>query len=109
MNNEMNQECKQGLISCVVVTYKQQSEYLYETLKSILEQDYTSVEIIVADDGTPDFDSNSIYNFVERNAKKNLYKVVILHNSKNEGTVKNLNMGLKSCTGELVYCFELFQ
>ena len=36
------------LISVIILTYKQQN-YLFDTIKSVLEQDYPSLELILSD------------------------------------------------------------
>ena len=42
------------LISVVVITYREFS-YIYETIDSILQQDYPNIEIVITDDASLDF------------------------------------------------------
>jgi glycosyltransferase involved in cell wall biosynthesis len=44
---------KEDLISCIVPVFNGE-RYLAEAIKSILTQNYPSIEIIVADDGSTD-------------------------------------------------------
>jgi len=88
------------LITCIIVTYKQR-EYLIENIKSVLMQDYLNIEIIVSDDGTPDFDEDVIRNEISASRKK-INNLIIIHHEKNVGTVKNINSALSKSNGEYI-------
>ncbi len=86
-------------ISVVIPCYNNFG-YIYETLESVLYQDYPSVEIVVTDDGSiafPDFDIRSFIQ--ERLGEK---KYTILHSEHNCGTVRNLNKALKHLKGDYI-------
>ena len=58
---------KNALISIIVLTYRNQS-FLNETLKSILEQDYPRIELIISDDASGCFNREKVEKFI------NIYK-----------------------------------
>lgn len=78
------------LISAVVVHYNN-GEYLYETLDSILRQDYPNIELLITDDcSTEGFDVDRVIQYINKNRHENLKRTIININQKNLGTVKNL-------------------
>lgn len=82
-------------LSVLLVSY-QSGEKLYEALKSILDQTYSDMEIVVCDDGSDDFDEERLRAFIGDRAVK------LLHHPENVGTVHNLNDGLSLCSGEWI-------
>lgn len=92
---------KNGLLTCIVLTYRN-GEFLFETIDSILMQDYPHIELIVAEDGASDFNAETIKKYIEKNKKENLENFVIHSNSPNLGTVKNVNKALRTSRGEYV-------
>lgn len=89
------------LLSILIVTFKQ-IEYLYSTVDSVLSQDYPYIEVIISDDNTPDFPTNEVEQYIENNKKSNLVRYSVIHNMTNSGTVRNINIGLKRCSGECI-------
>lgn len=89
------------LVSCVIPTFKQ-FDYLKETLSSIFNQTYEEIEIIIADDGSPNFDSIDIKSYIESKKGENIkgYKIITQHN--NVGTVKNMNCAIQKCSGDII-------
>ena len=88
------------LISAVIIHYNN-GEYIFETISSILQQDYPNIEILISDDCSPKgFDVNRIIDFINENRKDNIKRVVINENKKNLGTVKNLEAIRKKEHGE---------
>ncbi|WP_305084273.1 glycosyltransferase [uncultured Faecalibaculum sp.] len=86
-------------VSVILVTYKSALEKVLRTLKSVFDQSLEDVEIIVADDATPDFQSEILSNFLENHSP---YPYKILRNLKNLGTVKNVLNASKTCNGEYI-------
>ncbi len=91
----------EGLVSAIIVTYKQ-LQYLYETIDSVLFQTYPKIEIIIADDGTTDFDVKQVERYVYEHNRGNIDSVVVFSNEKNMGTVKNENKALELSKGEYI-------
>lgn len=89
------------LCSVIVATYKQ-IESIENVIHSIIDQDYKNIEIIVADDGTPDFDEKKIKKKYESICQAQGIRFLILHLEENKGTVKNLNNGVKHARGEVI-------
>lgn len=88
-------------VSCIIPTFRQM-EYLFDTIKSVLEQEYKKIELIVSDDGSENFDQNSVENFIVENRRHNLVSYEIVRHTVNIGTVRNMNDALKHCTGEII-------
>lgn len=85
--------------SIIVLTYNPNYNKLFQTLTSIINQKKIEFEIIIADDGTKDFNSSLIMDWMKE-CKFNKYK--IMHNEKNIGTVKNIYKALKYANGKYV-------
>lgn len=98
-----------ALISVITMTYKK-FERLYETVGSVLAQDYPNIEYIISDDGSGNFPITELEQFVEKNNKKG-FSVKILANEKNVGTVKNANRAYKEAKGDFFFnlsCGDVF-
>lgn len=91
------------LVSLIVLSYKNISG-VYETVDSILNQDYGNIEIIISDDGSPDFEDNKnkIKAYIEDNKKDNIKSIVINDIKINAGTVKNINSAIRLSKGDLI-------
>lgn len=94
-------EYESGLLSFIVVTYNQQ-DCLMQTIDSILEQDYGTIELIVADDASSAFDEQYVSNYIEQHNRGNIKKVIIQHNTSNLGTVRNINSALLKANGQYI-------
>lgn len=77
------------------------NQTLPETLDSLFRQTFQSWQVIVCDDGTADFDRESL----ERQIQVHLpagCTAAVLCQSQNVGTVRNLNTALKEASGQWV-------
>lgn len=90
------------LISCCTLTYKN-FLYIYDTLKSVLDQDYPNIEIIISDDGSSNFPRDEIEEFLMKTKKSNIVNVIILAHKENKGTVKNYNSAIRASTGDYIF------
>jgi len=86
-------------ISVVVTTYNQDERALTLTLNSILQQNCTSFEIIVADDCSKVDPSPFIQRYFR---KKEFENYTIVRASENIGTVANVAQGISAATGRIV-------
>lgn len=86
-------------ISVVVVTYNPNYDKLIYTLKSIVCQKGISLEIIIADDGSTNFEETYIINWFKENQFNN-YTLVL--NKKNRGTFKNALSGWRAAKGQYI-------
>ena len=95
---------KYPLVSVICVTYKK-FNYVFKALASIVIQDYPNIELLIADDGSPNFPYDDIVSFISDRKNSNIKDIRILHSETNRGTVKNLNNAYKNAKG--VYIVQL--
>lgn len=100
-NNTNLQKYDFPVISIIILTYKEQT-YLYQTLKSILEQDYPCIEVILSDDASGQLDQLAVEKYIENNKKRNLISYHIRINTINIGTVKHANLALQYAQGKYI-------
>ena len=83
-------------ISIVIPSF-QQAQYLTETLQSLVDQDYASLEVIIQDGGSTDGSVAIAENFVRR------YPTIFqLYMEKDSGQADALNRGFARATGEIL-------
>lgn len=77
---------------------------IYKTLDSIFAQKNVVIELIVSDDGSPNWSEyeEDIVSYIEKKRSQWICNVVINHLPENLGTVKNCNSALKLCNGKYV-------
>lgn len=90
-------EMTSPLVSVIALCYNQ-SQFLEETLDSIKNQNYPSIQLIIVDDCSKDNSVQLIDNWIERNN----IKARFLKHSENRGICKSLNEGLANCQGKYV-------
>ena len=83
------------LVSVIVPIYNVE-KYIGETVKSLINQDYNNIEIILVDDGSPDKSGEIIDNLALKDNR-----IVVIH-KENGGVSSARNAGLKVATGEYV-------
>ena len=89
------------LVSIITLTYKNYDK-LFETIKSVLTQNYANIEYIIADDSSGDFPKDEVERYIEENNTNNIeYKIII--NDNNLGTVKNFNNAIRNSKGDYVF------
>lgn len=89
------------LVSVIVLCYRN-FRYVYDAIRSVLEQNYPNIEIVVSDDGSKNFPQLEIEKFVQDNKGENIVSVKIKHHDQNVGTVKHLNKAVALTSGEYV-------
>ena len=79
-------------------------EYYEECLKSVTEQTYQNIEWILCDDGSENFEYNekNIKTYLKEHGG-NVRNIIIHHNEKNMGVVKNYEQAIKMATGEYIF------
>lgn len=86
-------------VSVVVVTYNSSIDKLINTLESIIRQENIKFEIIIADDGSKEFEKTIIEKwFKEHNFTD--YKLIL--NKQNQGTLKNAYSGWSIAKGKYI-------
>lgn len=92
------------LLSCIIITYNQ-GKYIYDAIESVLSQNYSEFELIIADDCSQDFDQKKLEAYVDERKTASLVKYTIYSNEKNIGTVKNINRAIMKATGKFIKIF----
>jgi len=87
-------ERKPPLVTVVVPTYNHEN-YVVECIKSILEQDYPNMELIVINDGSTDSTDAKVRGLNALRPRPFTYI-----SKKNEGVGKTMSLGLKTSRGE---------
>ncbi len=88
------------LVSIITSTYKK-FDYIYQTIESVLMQDYSNIEYIITDDGSDNFPQSEIEKFIINKGNAKLqYKII--HHPFNGGTVKNLNNAYRCSRGNYI-------
>lgn len=78
------------LISALVIAYNN-SDFIFDTLRSVLTQDYPNIELIVSDDhSTKGFPTDEIIDYINKHRGENIQRVLINENEENMGTVKHV-------------------
>lgn len=85
-------------VSVIIAAYKSEGT-LSESIASVLNQTYPSLELIICDDGTEGFDVSAV---LRQCASGGRVDVVVLHQAENVGTVRNLNAGVARATGDWI-------
>ena len=89
------------ILSVIILTYKH-GNLLWETIDSVLNNDYSKIQLIVAEDGANDFDEELVRQYIIEHARANLIDIQTLHSTTNGVTVRNINKALKKVQGEYV-------
>lgn len=92
------------LFTVIILSYNQERT-IYESINSVLIQNYENVELIITDDASTSFDERAIREYIDSNKKGNLKNYMVLTHAQNEGTVKSLNSAIKKANGYFVSVF----
>lgn len=89
------------MFSVIIVCYNN-DEYLTTAIDAVLGQDYSEIELIVADDCSREFDRDKYFNYIKNGNRGNIKQFAVYSNPENYGTVKNINTALKKCSGRYI-------
>ena len=95
----MEREGEAPAVSVCVLTYRPNYEKLFRTLASVIRQYGCSYEIIIADDGTPDFRQEEIEAWL---AAHPALDYCIIRSPENKGTVRNVMTAYSVARGKYV-------
>lgn len=87
-------------VSVVMLAYNNYQNF-DTCLRSVAEQRYPNIELILADDCSKDLDTSRIEEKI-RTAVGGKTEVICLFNKENLGTVRNFNNAVKHASGELI-------
>jgi len=82
----------------VVVPIYNQAPFIRETVESVLDQDYTNVELVLSDDGSSDGTTDILREYAARDSER----VKIVASERNTGIAGAFNRALQARTGEYV-------
>lgn len=89
-------------VSVIIPTYKR-AELLSKCIKSVLEQSYSNVEVIVVDDNDPDTSWRNYTETILEDFKEDHRVIYIKHEMNKNGSAAR-NTGFKASTGDYI-CF----
>ena len=91
------------LVSVITLTYKR-FDLIYKAIDSVFLQDFSNIEYIISDDGSPNFDvySDEISRYIETHKGDNITSVNVIHHENNIGTVQNINHAIKEAKGDII-------
>lgn len=92
---------KEDLVSVCMLSYNN-SDYIIPAIDSILEQTYPNIEIVIGDDKSEDFDIDKYKEYILKNNKGNISRLIIYQNDINLGTVCNFNKSISISNGEYI-------
>lgn len=87
------------LVSVVIATYRR-DESLRAALKSILNQTYKAVEVIVVDDNADEMWNRKVENIIKEIGE--IFSIVYIQNKNNKGSAETRNIGIKEAKGEYI-------
>lgn len=87
------------LVTILVLSYKN-TAYVRGMLKSIFNQDYPRIQLIVSDDGTEDFVPDELLEYIDEEKESNIEQVIVRKNEENLGTVKHVTKAMPLAEGE---------
>lgn len=91
---------KSPLVSIAFPVYNV-TDYVIQSIDSVINQTYRNIEIIVIDDCGTDDSMDKIYKYTQNLA--NNENIRIIHHTKNEGLSAARNTGIKESTGKYIY------
>lgn len=87
------------LFSILVLCYRNQ-DLLFAMLDSIFMQDYPRIQLIVSDDGSPDFDTETVEQYINLHKRSNIEQVLVRKNEINMKTVPHIHHAITYVRGD---------
>lgn len=91
------------LVSIIIPVYNV-AEFIADCLKSVYNQTYDNIEVILVDDCTPDNSMEIAKAFI--NKLRQRYKVQIICHEQNRGLSAARNTGIKAMNGDWIYLLD---
>lgn len=95
------EEREEDLVSIMILSYNN-DDYIEGTIKSIYEQTYKNIELIIADDCSKNLDIDKFKGIIDRYKSSNIKRVIIYKNKINLGTVSNANKAICLSCGKYI-------
>lgn len=87
-------------VSVIVIAYNS-GKFILETLESIKNQTYETIELIVTDDGSKDDTITICKDWIAQN-KSRFVNAILVTTAQNTGTAGNANRGIQASAGEWI-------
>lgn len=100
----MHTDYHTGLVSVIVPTYNR-SSLLIKTLKSVLDQAYRPIEVIIIDDGSTDDTRNVVEVWKSKNEVISNFLIKYIY-QENSGAPIARNLGLINSNGEFIFFLD---
>lgn len=95
------EEIQEDLVSIIILSYNN-DDYIEDTIKSIYEQTYKNIELIIADDCSKNLDIDKFKYIISKYNNENIRKVIIYKSKINLGTVSNCNKAVSLSSGKFI-------
>ena len=89
------------LVTVAILAYNNLN-FIQDCLDSVLEQDYENIQLIVSDDGTKSFDSETLEYYINCHKNENIKSVFVHTMPQNSGTSINFNYVLSLAEGKYI-------
>lgn len=90
------------LFSIAIISFNNY-EYIFETIDSVLNQDYHNIELLISDDASKIFDEQVVEKYVADNKRDNIVSFSVWKQPQNLGTVANAEFCRTHATGQAFY------
>lgn len=90
---------KNKMFTVVILSYCNKENWK-DAIASVLQQEYPALEVIFADDGSPNFSREEVEHFIVEHKQHNLLQYCVLTSINNMGTVKNVSRAIVNCHGK---------
>lgn len=87
------------LFSVLVLCYKN-CNLLWQMLDTILSQTYPRIQLVVSDDGSSDFDVETVEKYIQAHKRHNIESFLVRKNEENMGTVAHIQEAYRTIQGE---------
>lgn len=85
------------LVSVVMATFNEPKKFIEESISSILNQTYSNLELLIADDSTKQETISTIDEYAAKDSR-----VIIIRKAERMGFVKSLNEAMRQAKGEYI-------
>lgn len=96
--------CDNMLLISIVIPIYNVAPYIADCLQSVLKQTYSSIEVILVNDASPDNSMEQAAPWIEKLQKR--FEVKVVNHSSNRGLSAARNTGIRKSTGDWIYFLD---